>query len=114
MMRAAFGFVVVLLAAAGAAAQAVDKDGLYRDPFLVVDPGMHTASIWRLGGDEAGRFLVTGSADKTVRVWSADDGRLQRTIRVPAGPGNLGKIHSVALSPDGGTIAASGYTSRGR
>jgi WD40 repeat protein len=89
-MRAAITFVIVLLATAVAAAQAVDQDGLYRDPFLVVDPGMHTAQIWRLDGDAAGRFLVTGSIDKTVRVWSAEDGRLQRTIRVPTGPGNGG------------------------
>jgi WD40 repeat protein len=112
-MRAAVTLVMLLLGAAGAAAQAVDQDGLYREPFLVVDPGMHTASIWRLDGDAAGRFLVTGSLDKTVRVWSAEDGRLQRTIRVPAGPGNVGQIYAVALSPDGGTVAAGGWTGSG-
>lgn len=109
-MRAAFAFVVVLLAASGAVAQAVDQDGLYRDPFLVVDPGMHTAPIRALGGDVARRFLITGSGDKTVRVWSAEDGRLQRTIRIPAGPGYEGLIYAVALSPDGGTVAAGGRT----
>jgi WD40 repeat protein len=76
----------------GAAAQPVDHDGLCCKPFLVVDPGMHTAPINRVDSGSAGRFLVTGSGDKTVRVWSAEDGRLQRTIRVPAGRGHLGKI----------------------
>jgi WD40 repeat protein len=100
------------MTAPGTAAQPVDQDGLYREPFLVVDPGMHTAMIKRVDSDSAGGFLVTGSDDKTVRVWSAEDGNLQRTIRVPAGPGGLGKIYAVAMSPDGSTIAAGGWTSR--
>jgi WD40 repeat protein len=102
--------LILLLSSATASAQAVDGDGLFREPFLVVDPGMHTALIKTLDSDAAGRFLVTGSDDKTVRIWSAADGRLQRTIRVPAGTGNLGKVYAVAISPDGATVAAAGYT----
>ena len=40
-----------------------------------------------------------GPYDKTVRVWTLTDGRLERTIRLPAGPGNTGKVHAVAISP---------------
>ncbi len=39
-----------------------------REPILRIETGMHTAGITRIGVD-AGRYLVTGSADKTVRVW---------------------------------------------
>jgi hypothetical protein len=53
---------------------------------------------------------VTGSIDKTVRVWSLADGALARTIRLPAGPGNVGKAYAVALSPDGELIAAGGWS----
>jgi len=87
-----------------------DGAGFYREPFLVLDPGMHTAPIQSLDTDAAGSFLVTSSDDKTVCVWSADDGRRVRTIRIPSGPGNLGIISAVAISPDGNTIAAGGLT----
>src|SRR4051794_37792488 len=82
--------------------------GLYERPVLVVDPGAHTAAIWRIDADREGRFLVTASEDKTVRVWAAEDGRLLRTIRLPAGPGEIGKAWAVAISPDGTMIATGG------
>jgi WD40 repeat protein len=84
-------------------------EGLYDRPVLVIDPDMHTA-ISRAGTDAAGRFFVTGSYDKTVRIWSASDGRLQRTIRVPSGPGFVGRIYAVAMSPEAEIVAAGGWT----
>ena len=60
----------------------------------------------------AGQTVVTGSHDKTVRLWSVADGKLKRTIRMPTGPGNVGKIYAVAISPDGATVAAGGWTAR--
>jgi dipeptidyl aminopeptidase/acylaminoacyl peptidase len=83
---------------------------LYERPILIVDPDMHTANSKGAAADAAGRFLVTGSEDKTVRIWSASDGKLLRTIRMPAGPGNSGKIYAVAMSPDGNIVAAGGWT----
>ena len=67
---------------------------LYEQPVLIVDPGMHTGLVQTAGVDAAGRFAVTGSWDKTVRLWSLADGKLIRTIRMPAGPGDIGKICS--------------------
>ena len=43
---------------------------LYEQPMLVVDPDMHTARVNSVAVDAAGRLAVTGSWDKTVRVWS--------------------------------------------
>jgi WD40 repeat protein len=88
----------------------LSDDGLYTDPVLVLDPGRHTAAIIRLDADREGRFLVTASHDKTVRVWAASDGRLLSTIRLPAGPGNVGKAYAAAISPDGTIVAAGGWT----
>ncbi|WP_158599931.1 caspase family protein [Azospirillum cavernae] len=120
-LRAAALLLLTLLALTPAPAPAADSassappspddtTGLYDRSVLVVDPGRHTAPIRRASVDAAGRFAVTGSEDKTLRVWSLADGALQKTIRVPAGPGNVGKIFAVAISPDCALIAAGGWT----
>jgi WD40 repeat protein len=96
--------LVAVLATPAALAQ------LYEQPALVVDPGMHTAPIRAVAVDAAGRFAVTGSDDKTVRVWSVTDGKLLQTIRMPAGVDNIGRIYAVAMSPDGDLVAAGGWT----
>jgi WD40 repeat protein len=83
---------------------------LYDRPVLAIDPGAHTALITSQATDLAGRFAVTGGNDRTVRVWSIADGTLLRTIWIPVGPENVGRIYAVAISPDGSTIAAGGYT----
>jgi WD40 repeat protein len=79
---------------------------LYDRPVLVVDPRMHTAKINSQAVD------VTGSDDRTVRIWSAVDGTLLRTIWIPVGPEKVGVIYAVAISPDGSTVAAGGLTER--
>src|SRR5262249_62373116 len=89
-----------VLAAPAAMAQ------LYDQPVLVVEPGQHTAPIKALDVDAAGRLAATGSLDKTLRVWSLTDGKLLQTIRLPAGPGDIGKIYAVALRPDGELLTA--------
>jgi WD40 repeat protein len=79
------------------------------EPILRLEPGMHSAGINRIDLDAEERFLVTGSDDKTVRVWALEDGRPLRTLRVPIGLGNIGKVYAVAISPDGERIAAGGW-----
>jgi WD40 repeat protein len=83
---------------------------LYDRPVLAVDAGTHTAEIWGQAVDAKGKYAVTGAADRTVRVWSVESGKLLRTIWIPAGPEDVGTIYAVAMSPDGSTIAAGGRT----
>lgn len=86
--------------------------GLYAQPVLVPDPGMHTAPISGADVDRTGRLAVTGSTDKTVRLWALDGDLAEplSTLRLPAGPGDVGKIFAVAINPAGNLIAAGGRT----
>jgi hypothetical protein len=68
------------------------------------------ALIGRIDVDAEGCWLVSGSEDKTVKVWRLADGALERTLRVPQGERQLGKVYAVAISPDGSRIAV-GYDS---
>lgn len=79
-------------------------------PILRIETGMHTAVIGHIGVDAENRYLVTGSTDKTVRLWELSTGRLIRVLRPAIGEGNEGRIDAVAISPDGKTIACGGWT----
>ncbi|MFN2598173.1 MAG: caspase family protein [Pyrinomonadaceae bacterium] len=104
-------FIASLLLTATAQSAMAQGGEPSREPVLRIETGMHTAAIKRIGVDAANRYLVTASEDKTVRVWELASGRLLRVIRVPIGAGDEGKLYSVAISPDGSTIAAGGWTS---
>jgi WD40 repeat protein len=81
------------------------------EPILSVEVGTHSAGIMRIAMDPSNRILVTGSEDKTVRIWDISSrGELLRILRPPADTGAVGRINGVALSPDGGTVACGGIT----
>jgi WD40 repeat protein len=105
----ALSLVLWASAALGADQPQAATAELYDRPVLVVDPGMHTASIRWASVDAEDRWAVTGSLDKTVRIWNLADGKLLRTIWLPAGP-VVGEAQAVAMSPDGSLVAAGGLT----
>jgi WD40 repeat protein len=94
---------------ASPALQAAIKACPSQDPELRIETGMHVAPVKRIGVDRACRIAITGSYDKTARVWSLPDARLLHTLRVAIGPGDGGKLYAVAASPNGRWLAAGGW-----
>jgi WD40 repeat protein len=113
-LAAAFAALVGLLLAPAFAEDRGPNAGtdLYDRPVLAVDPGMHTGTLSAQAVDAEGRYAVTGGDDRTVRIWSVADGKLRQTIFIPVGPDQVGDVYAVAISPDGSTIAAGGFTEK--
>ncbi len=78
-------------------------------PFLQIETGAHVARTSAVGTDAAGRLLITGSDDKTARLWSLPDLRPLGVLRPPLGPERDGAIYGLAVSPDGRLAAIGGW-----
>ena len=94
-------------------AESAYSSGVSQGHFLRIEMGMHSSIITSLAVDAQNQFIVTGSQDKTVRLWELSTGRLLKIFRPPIGEGPWGMIFAVAISPDGKTIACGGRTESG-
>lgn len=83
------------------------------EPLLQIDSGGHMATIRNVLFTPDGRYLISASDDKTIRVWDWRAGKTVRVLRGQVGPGSEGKIFAMALSPDGRWLAAGGYMHNG-
>lgn len=71
---------------------------------------MHGAAINRIDVLPDAGLLASVADDKTLRLWRLADGGLEATVRVPAGPGNEGKLYAVAAQPQGTLVVVAGWT----
>lgn len=60
----------------------------------------HTGKIASVAISPDGETLISGCADKTIKLWHLKTGKLLRTFT-----DNLGQVSSVAVSPDGNFLA---------
>jgi WD40 repeat protein len=88
----------------------IHSSGVPEEPMLRMEMGMHSAWITCIAVDPQNRFIVTGSQDKTLRLWELSTGRLIKIFRPPIGEDPIGMISDVAFSPDGKIIACGGQT----
>ena len=77
-----------------------------------LEVGFHSGTITAMALDSAERYLVTAADDQTVRVWDLSEFqqrslRQLRVLRLPAGAADDSRTYTVAITPDGSTIAAS-------
>jgi WD40 repeat protein len=61
----------------------------------------HTATVTCVAYSPDGKTLVSGSEDRTIRVWDVRSGQERSTLR-----GHTDGVTSVAFSPDGKTLAS--------
>ena len=78
------------------------------EPILTIESGLHAGSLRSMAVDRQNRYLVTGSSDKTIRIWDLPSGNPAGILRPPIGRGGDGLISAVAVSPDGNLIACGG------
>ncbi len=88
--------------------------GQEKEPILKLDTGGHMGSINDIVRIGDGRYFVTCSDDKTIRVWDSETGKEDRRILGQIGPGSEGMIFAIAVSPDAKYLAAGGFMEAGK
>ncbi|MBI5716997.1 MAG: caspase family protein [Burkholderiales bacterium] len=75
---------------------------------LQIDVGSHGAAVRRLAVDVARDWVVSASDDKSARVWRLGTGEAVHTLRVPAGPGEQGRLYGAAIHPQRAEVVVAG------
>jgi WD40 repeat protein len=81
-------------------------------PGLIATMKGHTEPVYDVAFTPDGKHVVTGSGDKTIKVWDSATGKEIKALGGPAGHQQL--VLSVAVSPDGSLIASGGSDNTAR
>lgn len=106
-MRCLLAIILVLLLGQNAFAVSDTPPAI---PIFTIESGFHNGQISKIAVDEASRYLVSASIDKTIRVWTLPELKALKTLRPPIGDEYEGKLNAIAISKDGTIIAAGGNT----
>ena len=79
-----------------------------QDHYLVINPDGHRSLVYDSDLDADGNF-VTGSFDKTVKVWDVDRGYIKREFFGQIGPGSEGMVYTIDVSPNNKYLAVAGW-----
>jgi WD40 repeat protein len=86
------------------------------------EPG-HLDQVFALAFTKDGKYLATGSSDRTVKLWEAKTGQFVRDFPNPAlkpqghdrpPPSHPGFVHCVRFTPDGSKLISAGTAPRGQ
>lgn len=73
----------------------------------------HTDAVYSVAFGPGGRFLASGSADRTVRFWDLTDLPQAKPLGSPSS-GHTDTVYAVTFSPDGNLLADAGADQRVR
>lgn len=72
-----------------------------KNPKLVYTLTEHNGKVTTIAISKDCKRLVSGSEDKTIKIWNLQTGHLVKTLE-----GHIGKINCLAISPDNHIIAS--------
>ncbi len=84
--------------------------GAQQAPRIAINPNGHSAKIQNIIFTPDGGTIITVSEDKTIRLWNTQTGEMIKKMESQMGDGPEGMLYASAISPDGHTLAVSGYT----
>ncbi|CAB4911310.1 unannotated protein [freshwater metagenome] len=61
----------------------------------------HTSAVYSVSFSPDGKYVVSGSGDKSVKIWTTESGEVVRTLN-----GHTSAVNSVSFSPDGKYVAS--------